>query len=117
MPLVRVRYAATIEDPVLEALRDQLPEAVAAALTCDDEGGNLTADDIEVFFDQQSRWDVVPYHVISLDVEAMEYPDRARSLERRTEKLRQAVATMLDHSHNFGLWVKLVHAYWTATEG
>lgn len=115
MPLVRIRYAPNLPTEVLSALSTDLPQAVAAAFTCDDEDGSLTADDIEVYFDTKNPWDVTPYPVL-LDIEAMEFPSRVVNLKERTERLLQAVKAMLGDV-KFGLWVKLVTACWTATEG
>jgi hypothetical protein len=111
MPLARIRYSTDITEETLKALQERLPRAIATNFTCGDAGGGLTADDIELYFDAQSYWDVTPYPLV-LDVEMREFPSRRADLTSRTRSLWLSIEEIVSNDVTFGLWVKLALACW-----
>lgn len=122
MPLVRVRYSLeheghVLRPKVLEGLGESIRIAVAMHLSC--RQGELVPDDIEVFFEEASPYDVSGYQVM-IDVEAMYYPQRDKGDDKlgennfasRVSNLRDDLHQMLPMHVGFGLWVKLVNAQW-----
>lgn len=123
MPLVKVRYRDTVPEAVLKGLGSLLCAAVAEQLTCNDDGGQLTPNDIEVQFDACSPYDVV-LHDLTIDVEAMHFPlrdkgdpdQRESDFETRVWRIREDLVSAIPIGNTFGLWVKLSNAQWAEGE-
>ena len=116
MPLVRVRHNVTgAEDGTrfLETFGPRLRVIVASSLTCHDEGGELSEEDVEVVFEEASRFDIGAFD-INIKVEVMRFPAREADLNERTAKLGLAIADLLipEQSPSFGLLVKMIDAGW-----
>lgn len=117
MPLVRVRYSlnhngAVLRESTLKALGPALQVAVANRLSCDDEGGELAPDHVEVLFSEASSFDVSAFQVI-IDVEAMHFKSRHENFKERISSMGEDVRNMLPGHVSFGLWAKLNNAAWT----
>lgn len=107
MPLVRVRHKGEVISSQLLVVGPMIQGAVARNLTCSDLDGQLTKDDIEVFFDSTSRGDQTPFDVF-IDVEASNFPSRQANFTERVQKLGEEIRQIFSGGTKFGLWVKLV---------
>ena|SRR6185312_9011992 len=118
MPLVKVKYRNSAHERVADLLGRQLRRIVAAALTCENPEGHLTAKDIDVEPLEMSPGLQTDYGFI-IEVEANEYPERRKNLDERWEDIAVDLRQFFDHP-GFGLetrpkaalWVKLFPAKW-----
>lgn len=101
MPLVNVTYNPNaILEQHLKPLGNCLRLKVAWALTCEDEGGSLTPDDIEVRFHAVGPHDINASDLM-IEVFANDFPSRRRNIQDRAEAIAEAVREF--HNRGGGL--------------
>lgn len=69
----------------------RIAEIVAKNLTCDDEGGAITADDIEVEFKRFGATDKTNGMLITVQIVADEFPSRKANLQARNDEIARAL--------------------------
>lgn len=107
MPLVVVnRNPEVLTDELLKSLVASLPSFVANVLTCNDPGGDLTPQDIEVWVQ-----DFGPHDINTKDVEiiiwANLYPERQKTLELRRRFLCSELRFLLPKEIGGFVWILL----------
>ncbi len=107
MPLVVVnRNPKKLNDEQLKILVSSLPESVASILTCNDPGGHLRAEDIEVWVQ-----DFGPYDVNIKDVEIIIWanlcPGRHATLNLRLNLLCNLISHVLPKEIKGFIWILL----------
>jgi hypothetical protein len=89
MPEVTVRYnpQKISESRLAELLSTQLCRAVATYLRCDDPGGDLDSQDVEVYYQPFGKNDKTNDMDIAVGINANFYPRRAEDLKDRNIKI------------------------------
>ena len=91
MPLVIVTAKrGLLRNGSRQSLGEHLANVVAGALSCDDEGGVLSSDDIEVRFQDVSphTYNAKPF---AIEIFANDYPSRRANLADRTARIANNV--------------------------
>lgn len=109
MPLVTLRRSQRVPDEVVDALVKAIPVAVSESLDCNDLGGDLTPDDIEVEVGTIGPLDRNRYD-ICVNVIANDYPERKASLEVRRQHLQAALIRHIPGGLTGYVWVRLCPA-------
>jgi hypothetical protein len=94
VPNVRVKYLPKVFRQYIWEIRDSLREIVANALTCDDAGGQLVPNDIEVKMVEMTDSDIFNY-ALGIDISAMFFPSRMANLEERRSQIEKAIVPLL----------------------
>lgn len=120
MPMVKVLYRSpAVGWMTANLLGNSLPQIVAGALTSKDPEGELVASDIEVEVADMNPGLRTRYD-LHIEVEANDYPERRRDLERRAHWIAREVRIFFNRAETWKLseppkgwvWVKLVPAHW-----
>jgi len=116
MPLVLVtanRNHPKINDAMLNGLCLVLREQIPRFLACDDPGGHLTPDDIEIQLrDRDPSRDVgASKHDLHIVVLANDFPSRKANLDERCKHICGCIAECYkkDNIHGF-VWIRLAPA-------
>jgi hypothetical protein len=115
MPLVLVTANRTrfpsLTDAYLRPIGELITTWVANILTCDDPGGKLTPNDIEVRFQDRSLLDVGgDQHALEVIVFANDFPSRRQNLDERCRQLQDYFkAALMPDLHGY-VWIRLAPA-------
>lgn len=113
MPLVRVYDDTGFQQDTLKVVEALLRSVIAEELSCSDKGGELTPDDMEVFFLAQTPQS--SYHLL-IDIEAVNFPSRLANQQERSGRIKDRVAQALEsdvRGVNVAVWLKLLDATWS----
>ena len=116
MPLVLVtangfRCSGMVVGSGLKTIGELLTVWVADALTCEDPGGHLAKDDIEVRFSMRSGLDVGgEQYALEVIVFANDFPSRRQNLEERCCAVRDKLRTTLTPDVHGSVWIRLAPA-------
>lgn len=97
MPHITVRYDA-YHVRANNYLTKPIAEIVANELTCDDAGGSITSDDIEVELQPFGEMDKTNGMTITVQITADEFPSRKANLQERTDKIARAMQDLFRKS-------------------
>ena len=111
MPQVEVVRSDTVAPEVLQPILELLPEVVAESLTCNDPGGQLSAEDIEVLFRDGHDYDCGgppqhPYH-LQIRIFANDFPSRRNNLDTRRTVLIENLRSVVPRDLNVYIWILL----------
>ncbi len=112
MPLIHVhRDKDIVSDEILEQLANLLPQGVAWNLSADIEDPHtaLTQYDIEVYFFDEGRFDVMT-RPLEITIFANHYPARAENLDERVKAIIRYIedeSTGIKGKIDFSVWVLL----------
>ena len=113
MPLVQVLMNDAINEDLFSQYANGLRDLVAGALTCDDAGGNLASNDIEVSFrirDENRDFDGKTKYDVQITVFANYYPLRQDTLQDRTDHINRGVVDIFPGGLTGYVWVLLAPA-------
>jgi hypothetical protein len=97
-----------IDEKSLKRITQELREIVANALSSpQDLGGELTAEDIEVFIDVAHHCNPPDKYGIKIQISALEFPERARTIQERTDRIRNCLRPMIPGQINFFVFATL----------
>lgn len=111
MPLVVIRYQASLPEPFIRALATKLPEIVASALHVeDDPEAHLSAHHVMVDAQLLCSF-AVNANACDISIDANEYPGRLFTIDDRRHVIAEGIRTVLadyDLDITCGVWVRLV---------
>jgi hypothetical protein len=116
MPLVTVRHI-TLEPcndrEGLISIINALPQIVAENLTCEDEGGSLTASDVEVEEKEYGPHDINGDFDFSVTIDANLFPSREANLDERARRIEEQLRAILpvDLPMKYYIWLRLFPAF------
>jgi hypothetical protein len=113
MPETVVRHKGLLSFRVKAGVWVAVAPILAEELACDDFGGDLTPDDIMMFFEEIREGEACLYDLY-FRVEAMTFPDRLDSIKDRTLRAHARIQKLYPDK-KIGLWVKLGDGYWAET--
>jgi len=94
--MVTVRFKEVPEGVDLGSVAAIIASSVAQELGCDDFGGQLTPDDVEVEYRLFGPKDKHNEYVCGIMVDASEFPSRSDDLEERRKRLQDHMEIILD---------------------
>ncbi len=109
MPLAMLRCSNRVPDNAVEALVAAIPVALAEAFDCEDEGGDLTPNDIEVEVSTVGPKDRNDYDVC-ITVFANDFPSRKANHDERRQRMQDALAQHVPADMTGYLWTLLAPA-------
>lgn len=118
MPLVRVRFKEFMPGThnFLVGHNRYFCAIIADALSCDDPGARLSADEIEIYLDPADSGDHNTPD-LSFDIEACFYPGRAVNHQERADEIRRRILSyFVAYVPSVGVWLKLVSATWSGED-
>jgi len=87
MPEIQLKYRHPISRELVDALAAGLPAIVASNLTCKDEGGELTPEDVEVEIIEMRPDTHHTRYDLQIKIDANIYPSRLKSIDARRERI------------------------------
>jgi len=122
MPHVIVRYDPSLNniETHLHNIALMLPREVVKALSCQNEGGSFTEDDVEVEFSPFGNSDKTNGFSMTFQVDANDYPSRRINLTERNDRLAQAIHRQNERLGWFTgrgyVWTRLLPAAFTTLQ-
>lgn len=109
MPLAILRHSKRVPESVVDTLKDMIQFRLAQRFDCEDEGGDLTPGDIEVWVSEIGPKDRNEYD-ICITVLANDFPGRRVNLDERHQKLLADLGEYVPRDLSGYVWVMLCPA-------